>query len=89
MRTRYLLAILVFIVVVLPLIGFFFGGGWIKLIAQIILTVVLAAVIGATGIFGYICIKAQAAKWGIGLILVAIICLLLVFWLWTGKPLLI
>ncbi|MBC7218527.1 MAG: hypothetical protein H5T49_00105 [Hadesarchaea archaeon] len=89
MRTTYLLGIIVFLAVVLPLIGFFFSGGWIKLIAQIILTIVLAVVIGATGIFGYICIKAQARKWGAGLILVAIICLLLVFWLWTGKPLLI
>lgn len=89
MRTAYLLGIIVFLLIVLPLLGFFFGGGWIKLIAQIILTLVLVVIIGATGIFGYICIKAQARKWGVGLILVAIICLLIVFWLWTGKPLLI
>ncbi|MEM2890137.1 MAG: hypothetical protein QW358_02175 [Candidatus Hadarchaeum sp.] len=89
MRTAYLLGIIVFLVIVLPLLGFFFGGGWVKLIAQIILTIVLVVIIGATGIFGYICIKAQARKWGVGLILVAIICLLIVFWLWTGKPLLI
>ncbi|MGQ9788294.1 MAG: hypothetical protein ACUVQM_03165 [Candidatus Hadarchaeaceae archaeon] len=89
MRTAYLLGTVIFLVVVLPLIGFFFGGGWIKLIAQIILTIVLAVVTGTTGIFGYICIKAQARKWGAGLILVAVISLLLVFWIWTGKPLLI
>ncbi|MEM3420847.1 MAG: hypothetical protein QW835_00730 [Candidatus Hadarchaeum sp.] len=89
MRTAYLLGIIVFLVIVLPLLGFFLGGGWVKLIAQIILTIVLIVIIGATGIFGYICIKAQARKWGVGLILVAIICLLIIFWIWTGKPLLI
>ncbi|MGC8816288.1 MAG: hypothetical protein ACP5PX_00495 [Candidatus Hadarchaeum sp.] len=89
MRTTYLLGIIIFLVVVLPLVGLIFGVGWIRLAAQIILTIVLVVVIGATGVFGYICIKAQARKWGAGLILVAIICLLLIFWLWTGKPLLI
>lgn len=89
MRATYLLGIVVFLVVVLPLIGFLLGSGLVKLAAQVILTIVLFAVIGATGIFGYICIKAQARKWGLGLFLIAIICLLIVFWLWTGKPLLL
>ncbi|KUO40164.1 MAG: hypothetical protein APZ16_07055 [Candidatus Hadarchaeum yellowstonense] len=89
MRATYLLGIVVFLVVVLPLIGFLLGSGLVKLAAQVILTIVLVAVIGATGIFGYICIKAQARKWGLGLFLIAIICLLIVFWLWTGKPLLL
>jgi positive regulator of sigma E activity len=88
-RATYLLGIVVFLVVVLPLIGFLLGSGLVKLAAQVILTIVLVAVIGATGIFGYICIKAQARKWGLGLFLIAIICLLIVFWLWTGKPLLL
>ena len=80
---------MVVLAVLLPLIGLVFGTGLIRVAAQIILTLVLLVVIGATGIFGYICIRAQARKWGAGLILVAILCLLTIFWIWTGRPLLV
>jgi len=85
MRVSYLIGTVILLVIVLPLIGLVLGTGSIRTIAQIILTIVLALAIGATGVFGYICIKAQARKWGVGLILVAIICLLLIFVIWTGK----
>lgn len=89
MRLSILFGAVVVLAVVLPLIGLAFGTGLIRMAAQIILTLVLLVVIGATGVFGYICIRAQAKKWGAGLILVAIVCLLVIFWIWTGKPLLV
>ena len=89
MRLSLLLVAVVVLAVLLPLAGLILGTGWIRMAAQIILTLVLVVVIGATGIFGYICIKAQARKWGAGLILVAILCLLAIFLIWTGRPLLV
>ena len=89
MRLSILFGAVVVLAVILPLIGLAFGTGLIRMAAQIVLTLVLLVVIGATGVFGYICIRAQAKKWGAGLILVAIVCLLVIFWIWTGKPLLV
>ena len=89
MRATYLLVAVIVLVIILPLTGVLFGSGLIKLAAQVVLTIVLILAIGATGIFGYICLKAQARKWGVGLIIIAIACLLIIFWMWTGKPLLI
>ena len=60
-------------------------SGLVKLIGQIVLTIVLLVVIGATGLFGYICIKAQAKKWGGGLLIIAILAVLAVYWVWTGR----
>jgi quinol-cytochrome oxidoreductase complex cytochrome b subunit len=57
---------------------------WIRLVGQIILTLVLLLVIGGTGLFGYICLKAQARKWGAGLILVAIFSALAIYVVWAG-----
>ena len=89
MRLSILFGAVVVLAVILPLIGLVFGTGLIRMAAQTILTLVLLVVIGATGVFGYICIRAQAKKWGAGLILVAIVSLLVIFWIWTGKPLLV
>lgn len=89
MRVSFLLAGLVILVVILPLIGLVFGTGLVYTAAQVVLTIVLILIIGLTGMFGYICIKAQARKWGVGLIVIAVLCLLVIFWIWTGKPLLI
>ena len=89
MRLSILFGAVVVLAVILPLIGLAFGTGLIRMAAQIVLTLVLLVVIGATGVFGYICIRAQAKKWGAGLILVAIVCLLVIFWIWTGKPVLV
>lgn len=81
---------IIVLVVILPIIslgGYF--GDLAKLIGQIILTIVLILACIGTGLFGYICIRAQAKKWGAGLVAGAIICLLVIFWLWTGHPLLV
>jgi len=62
------------LLIVLPLIamGGYFGdlAMWI---GQVVLTIVLILGILATGLFGYICIRAQARKWGAGLLLVAVL----------------
>ena len=89
MKVSYLLGAVIIIAIILPLIGLLFGSGLIRMAAQVVLTIVLVLTMGATGVFGYICIKDQARKWGVGLIIIAVICLLVIFWIWTGKPLLI
>jgi len=89
MRASILLGVIIVIFVILPIIGLAFFEDWIKTVSQIVLSAVLILVTAGTGVFGYICIKAQAKKWGIGLIIVAVLCLLAIFWIWTGKPLLI
>lgn len=85
MRISFLFGTVVLFAIVLPLIGLVFGTGLIRVAAQVILTVVLILAIAAAGAFGYICIKAQAKKWGTGLIVIAILCLLMIFVIWTGK----
>ncbi|MEM2874608.1 MAG: hypothetical protein QW567_01070 [Candidatus Hadarchaeales archaeon] len=90
MRGWILLGLIVVLLVVLPVIsltGVF--GDLVRLVGQIVLTLVLIGLIAATGAFGYICIRAQAAKWGTGLLVISILFLLAIFWVWTGKVLLV
>lgn len=71
--------------VVLPLIamaGYF--GDLARLIGQVVITIMLVLGIIATGLFGYICIRAQARKWGAGLILVAVLLAIAIYWTWAG-----
>jgi quinol-cytochrome oxidoreductase complex cytochrome b subunit len=58
--------------------------GWINIAGKIILTLVLLLVLGGTGLFGYICLKAQARKWGAGLIIAAILSALAIYVVWVG-----
>jgi hypothetical protein len=58
--------------------------GLVNLVGKIILTLVLLLVLGGTGLFGYICLKAQARKWGAGLIVVAVLSALAIYVLWAG-----
>lgn len=90
MRGWLILAGIAVLVIILPIIslgGYF--GDLAKLVGQIVLTIVLILACIGTGLFGYICIKAQARKWGAGLVVVAVLCILVVFWLWTGRLLLV
>ena len=72
--------------VVIPLvaIGGYFGD-LAKLIGQVVLTIVLILGILATGLFGYICIRAQARKWGAGLILAAMLLAIAIYFVWVGR----
>lgn len=85
MRGWLILSGVVVLLVVLPLIamgGYF--GELARLIGQVVITIVLILGIIATGLFGYICIRAQARKWGAGLILVAALLAIAVYWTWAG-----
>lgn len=81
------IAVLVVILPVIALTGYF--GPLAQTIGKVILTIVAILAMAGFGLFGYICIRAQARKWGAGLVVVAILCILLIFWLWTGKFLLV
>jgi hypothetical protein len=74
------------LLVVIPLvaIGGYFGD-LAKLIGQVVLTIVLILGILATGLFGYICIRAQARKWGAGLILAAVLLAIAIYFVWVGR----
>jgi hypothetical protein len=73
----------VFLLLVLPIYALT-QQGLVRTIGQIVLTLVFLLVVGATGLFGYICIKAQARKWGAGLIAVALLALIGIYWIWAG-----
>jgi len=90
MRGWIILGLIVVLAVVLPavaLTGIF--GDLARLIGQIVLSIVMIGILVATGAFGYICIRAQASKWGTGLLIISVLCLLAIFWIWTGKVLLL
>ena len=85
MRSWLILAGVIILIIVLPIIaltGYF--GSLARLIGQIVLTIVLILAIAGTGLFGYICIKAQARRWGGGLFAVAALCIVAIYWLWAG-----
>ncbi len=71
--------------IILPLVAL--GGYFVdiaRLIGQIVLSIVLILAIVGTGLFGYICIRAQARKWGAGLFVVAALCVLAIYYVWIG-----
>lgn len=85
MRGWLILAGLAVLAVILPAIalgGYF--GSLVRLIGQIVLTLVLILVIAGSGLFGYICMRAQARKWGGGLILIAVLCVIAIYVVWAG-----
>lgn len=68
---------------VLPIIALTYSG-WVRLVGQIVLSIVLILALIGSGLFGYICIKAQARKWGAGLFVIAALCVVVIYWLWAG-----
>jgi len=58
--------------------------GWIRIAGQVVLTLDLLVVLLGSGLFGYICIKAKERKWGAGLWIVALLSILIIYWVWTG-----
>jgi len=47
---------------------------WLKLIVKVVLGIILLLIIAGSGLFGYICFKAQARKWGAGCFAVLALC---------------
>jgi hypothetical protein len=84
LREWLLLAVLAILFIVLP-VWALNQTGWIRLAGQIILTLVLLLVLGATGLFGYICIRAKERKWGAGLWIIALLSILTIYWIWFGS----
>jgi len=59
-------------------------GGLVQSVGQVVLTIELGVLLVGAGLFGYICIRAQAKKWGAGLIVVAVLCAFLIYIVWAG-----
>jgi hypothetical protein len=86
LRGRLMLAGAVVLIMVLPIIALTdYFGPMAKLVGQIVLSILLILAIIGSGLFGYICIKAQARKWGAGLLVGAVLCTFIIFWIWTGR----
>ncbi|MBS3815144.1 MAG: hypothetical protein KGY45_01125 [Hadesarchaea archaeon] len=50
-------------------------------ILKIIAGIILAIIIGGSGLFGYIAWKAEARKWGGGMFAILVVCVILLYWL--------
>lgn len=75
----------VLLIIVLPIIALTnYFGSLARLIGQIVLSIMLILAIIGSGLFGYICFKAQAKKWGAGLFLATALCIVVIYWLWVG-----
>ncbi len=84
MRGMALIGIAAVLLIILPLVALT-QTGIVRLIGQIVMTLVLLVILGGAGLFGYICLKAQARKWGTGLIVVAIISAIAIYVVWVGR----
>jgi len=80
-----MLAGAVALIIVIPIIVLTdYFGPLARLIGQIVLSIVLILALIGSGLFGYICIKAQARKWGAGLFVAATLCIVVIYWIWAG-----
>jgi Ca2+/Na+ antiporter len=59
--------------------------GMVRGAGQVVLTIELGVLLVGAALFGYICLRAQAKKWGAGLIVVAVLCALLIYVVWAGR----
>ena len=73
--------------IVLPALAVVLASGWVRLAGQVILSIVLSLILVVFVFFAYVCMRAQARKWGTGLILAAIAILFLIYTTWAGLPL--
>jgi len=79
-----MLAGVVVLTIVLPVIALTNSFGSLgRLIGQIVLSIVLILAIIGSGFFGYIFFKAQAKKWGAGLFVAVILCIIITYWVWA------
>ena len=51
----------------------------LKLIVKILLGLILLVIIAGSGLFGYICLKAQARKWGAACFGLVAVCIVLFY----------
>jgi len=72
--------------IVLPALAVTLASGWVRLAGQIILSVILAVIFAILAFFSYVCVRAQARKWGAALIIASVIVLFLIYTIWAGLP---
>lgn len=75
----------IILLIILPIVALT-QSGWVRLAGQVVLSIVLILVLIGTGLFGYICLRARAKKWGAGLIVIALLCIVAIYWVWAGHP---
>lgn len=85
LRLWLILAGAIILIIVLPIIALT-QSGWVQLAGQIVLSIVLILALIGSGLFGYICFRAQAKKWGAGLFVIVALCIISIYWLWAGHP---
>ena len=85
LRLWMILAGAFILIIVLPIIALT-QSGWVQLAGQIVLSIVLILALIGSGLFGYICFRAQAKKWGAGLFVIVVLCIVAIYWLWAGHP---
>ena len=75
MREWLILGGIVFLAVVLPIVASmgFFGETLVPIGKGILAVLLVLILMPFTGIFGYICVKAQARKWGTSLLTIAVL----------------
>lgn len=59
-------------------------GDLTRTAGQVVLTLELGVLLVGAALFGYICLRAQAKKWGACLVLVALLCALVIYTVWAG-----
>lgn len=74
------------LLIILPSLAILLASGWVKLAGQIVLSIVFGLITAASLLFAYICIRAQARKWGAGLLLAAAVFAFLIYIIWAGFP---
>ncbi len=73
--------------VVLPIVALTEVFGSIaRLIGKVVLGILAVLAMIGSGLFGYICFKAQARKWGAGLFVIAVLCVIAIYWLIVDRP---
>ena len=70
------------LVITLMVAGVWFLGPWTVL--KVICALILGLVVFGSGLFGVICFKAQARAWGAGLLALAALCAMGIYWLFFG-----
>lgn len=84
MKGWILLGILLAVLVALPTFALT-QEGLVRIAGQVVWSIYLLLLAGGAGLFGYICIKAQALRWGTGLMAIGVLCLLATYYLWAGR----
>lgn len=85
LRLWLILAGAIILIIVLPIIALT-QSGWALLAGKIVLSIVLILALIGSSLFGYICFRAQAKKWGAGLFVIVVLCIIAIYWLWAGHP---